>query len=465
MNINRNAEAAAHQLEPIDLSASTDCLEEPPHRVSLTLTANTDISQLISSLQSNVCLVLFVSIYESFLRKYTPKKIAGFFYYARLPNLLGLKLEHPDRKSNLNLFGTEDPQELSIPVEALTSLLRTAKKLQYLLFYLKMVGNREDYKKWGKTFENLSRLQCVGMVITVTEDPPETTTTAIPTSEGDAASCNSENILDPLIRSLSKLGDLTDMVIKGVTVNQASLGSLQSSSLRDLCRLPKLRSLCLLSFTLSDDNVKAIAEAMETSTVTKDMFIHCIPELDGARALSRMFRRNKTLTDVIIFTSRYEHEVDAALASGVAASESLEEFSYQGGLCHKMSIASQTSFRDALKAKYNIKKVTIGVGDDEKSLALEKEMHFYLDLNKAGRKKLLNDQSVQRDYRWIAKLAGENTGDLSTVHYYMTADPFLCLRPRERNTKAFKKSRAKGPSPTRRRILYRSVKYRRVCYR
>jgi len=454
----------------------------------LLLDKDTNVTELAASLKDTHCVVLYISIYESFLKKHRMEHISAMFVGAQLPNLLGLKIDRPESKTSQS-DGALNPHEntpqapRSFPIQALSSILRTARKMEYLIFDLKLWGRRDDYRVFGETVGHLSVLQCVGATMSVTTD-------------GD--NDNEEvNVFDPLMHSLSKLPTLSDVIIKGDITNPTSacLGALQTASLVALCRLPKLTSLYLFLFVLSDENVSAMAQAIADNSVVEELCINCRLGLLGSQHFSNMLRKSKTLKEVILIIFNYQEKqndcldsssdsepanlqsrIDSEIADGVALSKTVQEFLYQGGP-DVLSTNSHVHFRNAAKTNYVLEKMCLRTGTTDADKALEAEINFFLKLNAQGqRAKLLrHDNSVSRGSRWVNAMANaDEASKLSILHYYLSTDPSLCILPQSRQqqllssiqpltTGRTNNSNADGLRGKRKR-LYRDAKYKRICY-
>ncbi|CAB9531467.1 expressed unknown protein [Seminavis robusta] len=435
-------------------------------KITLHFDEGSDLASISSSLKDPDCVVLYVNLYASFMQKYGPEAIEQLFSEVHLPHLLGIKVWRPECRVE---EGAVMPQ-FSFPVKALSLLLRSTLKLEYLIFDLKLAGNRDDFAGLGNAFGRLVMLQCIGLTINVDDKVNQDT--------GGTA-----NPLDPLIKGLAKLSNVTDIIIKGsCNPMEDSLGALESAGLRDLCLLPKLSSLYLFLFVLSNDNLAAMASSLEHNNVLRELCINCSLGITGSQAFTRLFRRNQTLNEVIMIVTGFDqadgnpnnnhsiqHQIEAEIAEGLADSTSLKEFLFQGGM-GEMSTQSLTHFRDAVKSNYVIEKVSLRVGDDHANKALDEEMKFLMELNKLGRGELLTDTTVHRDARWTRMLAKMGS-DISNLHYLLSMNPSLCCysvdssSPQRSRGKKKAASTATQSQPTKRTRLYRAAKYQRVNYR
>ena len=429
---------------------------------SLILDENLDYAGTVQFLRDKHCAVLYVYLHSSFIRRFSPAKIAALFYYTRLPNLLGLKIGLPE----------EDPELRTgcvFPVKALNYFLRHCVNLEYLICNLRMVGSKQEYQDFGDMAKRLVNLDCVGLSLSLQLTSPDNNDN----DRGDEkARVKDASLLDSFVKALSTISTLTEVVIKAEKPNQpgedeTSLGKLSRSSLDSICRAPRLQALYFFWFELSDEDVATMAQALEGNERLKELCISCALGRNSSVALSKMLGTNKSIKEFILFATSdesWDESIVAEMVKGLGNSSSLEEFHYQGwpGV---LSESNLIAFRDMVKHNYILQTMYLSVDTGPTIQQIENEIKFYLDLNKAGRHQLFANAETVPLGNWIDILVGGiGSSDLSQLYYFLKMNPALFITEQTPLSDKFGAQQTRNNSRKRKR-LYRAAKYKCISYR
>jgi len=333
--------------------------------------------------------------------------------------------------------------------------------------------------------------------------------------------------LDPVVLALAELPKLYHLRVLGTTdfraqsmnatdVNDDDVPEiLRNDTLRRLCK-SSLKSLCLIHFNLSDDNVTHMAEQLETNTSLKELDIDCTLGTASSHALMRTIERNPVLEDLNLCIRckgdelglgaheetadsierqqeellAEEDEINLRIAKAVGNSSLINFALFRG----RISPRCQDAFRTMLRKQSYLESLTLYTGDEalNKVLAEDPHIKFYLKINKHGRRQL--QRSEQPSGRWKAVLTGSSKkkkaaavaaaflptqfftperclvdtlgrvkDDTSCLYYFLSLNPSLCDQQDSNGKRARTNSDGEAP-PSKRTRLYRAAKYKDVCY-
>lgn len=266
--------------------------------------------------------------------------------------------------------------------------------------------------------------------------------------------------------------------------------------------------------TLEKRGCYALAKLMESKTVLEDLnlCVRCktdeseeerITNSTGAGGLNA--QQKESLAG--------EDHINETLCRGVGDSSLINFALFRG----RISSKSQDSFRDMISTQYNLESLTLYTGDENlnKALAEDPIIAFYARVNYFGRRQFLLNQPPVGRWKCAkdAKIAIKKGGvgkrepqkrkpkprhvpapvqfapdhclvealvrvkdDLSCLYYFLNSKPSICERALEKMNqedsdgyrqkyKRAAPASSDGEPPNKRTRLYRSAKYKRVCYK
>ena len=315
--------------------------------------------------------------------------VATFQKMGELPSMTRLELRY-------------DPNYTSfyLPAAALTAVLRAAKHLTYLMLGgVWMSGNEAEIKALAEAFrehEFLNRIYFTNCRPTV----------------GSAA-------LWPILEALAS----------NPNVQHVCLGYLSwlVNSPFHLCdKGSTWQSLRLIGTGIvRPDSFKRISQALETNHhLTEVLRISECPLPAGSgSALAKLLSTNKSLTD-IYFEFMTPQELFPICRALYAKNRSLKRVHllvYQPGSPKHQALLADV-FARTLSRNDNIEHLTL---HSPYSFITNLTLEYFLRLNRAGRRQLLQNSSSRSPASWVNALIA-NRNDLHVIHYILSLNPSLC---------------------------------------
>lgn len=353
-----------------------------------------DIMELIGALESNAS-VRSVFLDHFFVANLTSEEICLLFRaLGSLP-----KLEQFSALSR-------QAEGWSIPMKAVESFMRQARSLSSLrLTSVGLVGTAKQFEGFTQSIEchpSMKEFRLRGACIVDGKMP-----------------------LDNFLRSLSTVPLLEKIELTAMDLHQDLNGewpNSPSSALR-FCYSDSLKSLELGGWVLDEDLVLKMAKALETNeSLLSLVMVDSHVTNKGCIAISEMLKKNKTIERIDLSYNRINDRGCTALANMLPHNNTLKEI----GLFGNFHVTSRGVFLDKIKNQNFV------LEDLLLDSELDAEMNFYLNLNHAGRRHLLQNEDLSRA-GWVDSLATlqddkKASGDaqqdtLSNLFYFVKAKP------------------------------------------
>lgn len=382
------------------------------------------------------------------------------------------------------------------PVSALTALFAAAHEpafVRFCLFQMILVGPQDEFDKFALALGRHQKLQVFDIDMThfFQQIGPANFPVTIP------AKAN----LDPLITALLRIPTLKVLLLGGCDVSSLE-GSITTGVMEELFHSKTIERLSLVNFSFSLPQVMKITSALENNNRLRHLCISCASmgtnskndtsstscvtsqqSREGGKALAHMLRMNKTLQKLILYIADLDknEELNMEIFQGVSSSETLKGI-YLGSL-EDISPRSKQALIEMLQTNYVLEEFGFVCANQQVTSGLYpysydiiKEMTLYLRLNKAGRRKLLQNDNASRK-QWVDALI-DVKNDLGCIYYLLSRNPTALLEPalhskegQRATTKSLKRPNITAlandfDEPIRKRKrLYRASKYTRVSYR
>lgn len=318
---------------------------------------------------------------------------------------------------NLRVVTSQFSCKLPLPTHFLTEILKGAKKLELLSLYglilikktimdaftedrLSFMGEKSHVEELAKTLEEHSALKEVTMVHTFFEEQ------------------NDEQwFFDDLFIALSTVPNLEDVCIRG-----NGLASASPAAFARVTQYPCLKELTLSQVVVNDLHLVQLAETFEQASCLEELTLYCKFQLKGCRAIARILRADAALRRLELFRHGHSNlEVTGIreIALALGRNSNLKSFVLSGS-----TITDLKPMVQMIRINKTLEWLDVKARNDIIDPWLKVELHYFLKLNQAGRRRLLLGQQVARQH-WVRALCSVE-GDLNCLFYLLQSNPSLC---------------------------------------
>ena len=327
------------------------------------------------------------------------------------------RLQHLQILDIGSVNGTSDSAAFCIlPVAALAGAIEHAKNLLMLgIYQVCLTGRQEDFLRFAQALEKHGSLryftlQCGCRKLGDWRDDLTT-----------------PNPLDLVYKSLATIQTLVSIShCAGIFV-----GALKDSTLVELCRLPRLKTLFIMSCKLSDENITTLATQLKVKTPkTITSLKLCCEGLAsrGCKALTELISaENSKLADIGVTINSFEKGEDPTklisdLTAAVGKSSCNILRFHVVEKPHSTALVESTKMM--LRNNYLLEIVVLKRVENGICLDLEDdEIGFLLKTNKLGRGRLfMNQGDATKDVTWM-DLFEATEGKLDNIFYLVRSHP------------------------------------------
>jgi hypothetical protein len=237
--------------------------------------------------------------------------------------------------------------------------------------------------------------------------------------------------LDELLRALSTAPVLENIELTAMDLHQDLNGEWPTSPYSALrfCYSRSLKSLELGGWVLDEDLVLKMAKALETNDSLRSLIMlesHITNK--GCIAIAEMLKKNKTIERLDLSYNRISDPGCTALANTLRHNTTLKEI----GLFGNFQVRSRDVFLRFLQYENFV------LEDLLLHSEWDAEMNFYLNLNRLGRRHLLQNEDLVRK-EWTNTLAAiqedskssssstPHKDALSSLYYFLLAKPHFVV--------------------------------------
>ena len=383
--------------------------DDPVVEVDITIDGSSDISQLITTLQTEGSSIETATVKihaESFVGRSLEEVISLFDAIGSLPSLRFLVLA--SRYASNTFY--------ELPVQALAALWQKAKHLQTFLMRLMILAITDEddqayeryfhiFEQWGNNLQNHQSLR---------EFRIENCRLS-----GDLLEIY-PGALNPVVRGLSTIPTL--QYANFYSTENSNLGVPSGESLRFLFQSKTLERLGLRHFPLSAEHLHQICRALAHNTTLIELTLGpCIVKnRNQDESIAQMLRENSTLKRLIF---KVECDNDTAspsslleTAEALKTNVALKDLTIWGSITDE----SQKAFVTMMQSNYSIENLWID-GTQEQD---REEIRFYAGLNEAGRGNILGNTNSTRA-QWLDSLI-LSRNNLDALFYFLSTNPLLC---------------------------------------
>lgn len=302
--------------------------------------------------------------------------------------------------SNLKTLVLTDFEDNALPVKCLADFIHNAQELHTLrLDSIRITGNRVDMDDLCAslmTHPSLEEIYLSGCI------PADETT-----------------ILEPIARSIANIHSLK--LVEIVETSFPPSGAWTGGSLAELCRSDSLEVLRVRGIRfLMDEDILLMAKALNSNKAMKQLWLlSCELGFQGVgpTAIAEMLRNNSSL-EILGLNRLCFNRHAMIIADALKANSSLRGLH----LCLRDGLSSEVRdyYANIVEENYALEKVSGGlIGSDS-------QVEFFLRLNRAGRKTLLQDENCAKK-KWITALESQSN-DVSALYYLLSRKPSLCAQ-------------------------------------
>ncbi|CAB9524605.1 expressed unknown protein [Seminavis robusta] len=412
---------------PISAPQLLDSLKDnTASHVRLELLSTTNLAEIQAAIEVNTSLQHAELLLDASCDKRTIQDMGSLLRsISSRPNLRQMAL-----KSNL-----ADDEQLSpryaLPMTTLVAVLERASGLQILhLGDVQLSGNTKDFASLEGVIRNHSSLHELSCTCWLSEQ----TRMAVGLS------------IDPLLRAITASRSLQSLSFQPSFFG----GDLTNVTLGMLCYVPTLESINISKCHIPDEGMIAMATAMQSNKILRELQVTCRLEEPGCLALAQCLRQNASLeilsihntySNIHIESTNIDIDITKSGTSGDTEDDSdettvdddhylpialtlqqsnrtLQELTMHGT---RLCKSSQDAFVNTLKDNYSLMKVSLlGLID-----SLQKKIEMYCRLNRAGRRNLMETGRAAPRQRWVETLT-QVAGDLDCLFYLLSTKPSLC---------------------------------------
>jgi 3-methyladenine DNA glycosylase AlkC len=290
------------------------------------------------------------------------------------------------------------------PVDILTTLLRRAQGLQMIsLCALDWIGSPDDFAKFIETLRNHSSLCLVRLI--------------------RCRFPENSNVLQDFIANLAQVPKLREVELCGA--EESSLGILSSESMERISHSEMLEKLRLDNFELSEDHFSVMLQWLERNNnrLTGVSLSSCQLSSPSLHRLARMLSSNGTLEELSFCLTRthnqtYTDESFEAISQSLHDNTSLRQFRLTGSNgWPKLNDRIQTAFLTMLRRNCTLERLSLFDSAD-----LQRDIDFWLALNRMGRKRVMNENATKED--WLQVITWSLV-DLDCIYFFLSMKPEL----------------------------------------
>ncbi|CAB9514166.1 expressed unknown protein [Seminavis robusta] len=386
-------------------------METSHHEVALGANADAEVRRLQAHLDAT-----FISI-ESYLAWMPDEEIIQIFQaVGQLPHLTTFRISFSFQRFR-------QLPVLPLPSQALLATLQAAQGLETLtLDEVRFVfQNNEDLEALAQTLQQAPNLKNVTLFNCFPVEPPPLLPP--PNLRGMMPVEEAPSTLppDPLAAALSRIPNLQELNLIFTLEGPAWISAL----LRQSCNSPSLKILRINvpdgSFLGGGDPIRNMCQSLQNSQSTlKELSIRCPLDDDGGRALARALSspHNTSLQELYIQMKSYQHAIP--IAQALITNKRLKSFElrvWTGG--------DRGPLLEAYEAMVPHNAVIEQLIIDNGRLGLTPLIDFFLELNRAGRRGLLENGDKLEKSSWIDFLIRFHP-NASVLFYTLSLNPSLC---------------------------------------
>jgi hypothetical protein len=286
-----------------------------------------------------------------------------------------------------------------LPVRLLMEVFERAKQLEVLtLYFVELGGKKKHFQAFAQAMRGHPSIREVRLE-----------NCRLPDEQLNTYS------VDPFVAALRTLPR-----IEKVELFATELGFLGTMNCKTLAAMAAIHvtSLSLVNFSIGNDHIEALSNAIADNESLTDLCISCDPEY--CSALAPMIATNKTLTS---FKVRLETLDDDDFLLSVAAAlkenTSITRFELQGVVQDNMSEISQRAFADMLETNIALEHIQIGWTNEDAKM----KARYFLKLNQTGKRGLMQNPGASKDE--LVDALADVGDDLDCLNHFLATKPTL----------------------------------------